>query len=137
MKKEEIPQDKSALDSVTKELCYAVDSNGNYVTELSRGWEVKTTALDITWHDIEKRVEQTKKRVQNKEVSPLAYFMELRLMDIKILAAYSGFWEWQIKRHLKPSVFEKLSDRKLEKYAKAFNVSVNELKTTEVNANRI
>lgn len=129
MKKEEIPQDKSALDTVTKELCYAVDSNGNYTTGLSTGWEVKSSALDAAWKDIDKRIEKIRQQIKNKELSPIAYFMELRLMDFQILAAYSGFWEWQIKRHLKPGVFEKLSQRQLEKYAKAFNVSVAELKS--------
>lgn len=128
MKKEEIPQDKSALDSVTKELCYAVDQNGNYVTGLSTGWEVKASALDVAWKDIDQRIESIQQRIRNQEISPLAYFMEARLMDFQILAAYSGFWEWQIKRHLKPQVFNRLSQRQLEKYAKAFQVSVEELK---------
>jgi len=134
MKKEDIPQDKSALDKFTKELCYAVDSSGNYVTELSRGWEVKATALDVAWQDIDKRISDVKQKVLNKEASPLLYFLELRLMDLIILSAYSGFWQWQIKRHMRPEVFEKLSTKKLEKYAKAFNVSVDELKTMKVNA---
>lgn len=134
MKKEEIPQDKSALDKFTKELCYAVDSSGNYVTGLSSGWEVKATALDLAWQDIDKRISEVKQKVVRKEASPLLFFMELRLMDFIILSAYTGFWQWQIKRHLKPNVFEKLSNKKLEKYAKAFNVSVEDLKNMTVNA---
>ncbi len=134
MKKEDIPQDKGALNKLTKELVYAVDSSGNYVTALSSGWEVKATALDVAWGDIDKRIEEVKQKVLRKEVSPLLYFMELRLMDMIILSAYTGFWQWQIKRHMKPAVFEKLSKRKLEKYAKAFNVSVEELKTITSNA---
>jgi hypothetical protein len=137
MKKEDIPQDPGALNRHTKELCYAVDSSGNYVTALSTGWDVKIKALDVAWEDIEKRIADVKQKVLRKEASPLLYFMELRLMDMIILAAYSGFWQWQIKRHMKPDVFEKLSLKKLEKYAKAFNVSVEELKTMNVNANRI
>ena len=134
MKKEDIPQDKSALDKFTKELCYAVDSSGNYVTGLSRGWDVKATALDLTWQDIDKRILEVKQKVLDNKASPLLYFMELRLMDLIILSAYSGFWQWQIKRHIKPEVFKKLSNRKLEKYAKAFNVSVEQLKTMNINA---
>ena len=133
MKKEDIPQDKSALGNVTKELCYAVDSSGKYVTGLSSGWEVKATALDLAWKDINERVIAVRKKVENKEASPVLFFMELRLMDIGIVAAYTGFWKWQIKRHQRHDVFEKLSARKLEKYAKAFNVSVAELKTMKVN----
>ncbi len=133
MKKEDIPQDKSALGNVTKELCYAVDASGNYVTGLSSGWEVKATALDLAWKDIDQRVAEVRKKVENKEASPLLYFMELRIMDLGIVAAYTGFWKWQIKRHLKPEIFDKLSQKKLSKYAKAFNVSVEELKTMKLN----
>ena len=92
MKQENIPQDPSALDKFTKEVCYAVDSSGNYVTELSRGWEVKATALDVAWQDIEERIAAARQRVLNREVSPLQFFMELRLMDTGIVSAYTGFW---------------------------------------------
>lgn len=129
MKKEDIPQDPSSLAKCTKEVCYAVDNSGKYVTELSTGWEVKATALSVAWEDIEKRVAAAKQKVLNKEISPLLYFIELRLMDIGIVAGYTGFWKWQIKRHLKPSVFQKLSNIKLQQYAEVFNVSVEDLKT--------
>ena len=132
MKKEEIPQDDGALNKLTKEVVYAVDSSGNYTTELSTGWEVKSTALDLAWHDIEQRIENARKKVLNNEASPILYFMELRLMDVGIMAAYTGFWKWSIKQHLKPTVFKKLSEKKLQQYADAFNVSVEELKTMNV-----
>lgn len=129
MKKEDIPQDESALNKLTKEVVYAVDGSGNYTTELSTGWEVKATALDVAWKDIEERIENARKKVLNNEASPVLYFMELRLMDIGIVAAYTGFWQWSIKQHLKPGPFKKLSENKLKKYADAFNISVEELKT--------
>ena len=132
MKKEEIPQDNGALNKLTKEVCYAVDSDGKYITELSTGWEVKANALDAAWQDIEQRVATAKQKVLSKEASPLLYFMELRLMDIPIVSAYTGFWKWTIKQHMKPTVFEKLSEKKLQQYATAFNISVAELKTMNV-----
>jgi len=132
MKKDEVPQDLSALGKITNEVCYATDSSGKYVKALSRGWDVKINALDIAWGDIEKRVAAAKEQVLNNNASPLLYFMEYRLMDISILADYTGFWKWQIKGHLKPEVFNKLSDRKLEKYAEAFNITVEDLKSMTV-----
>jgi hypothetical protein len=132
MKKEEIPQDDGALSKLTKEVVYAVDSSGNYSTELSTGWDVKTKALDAAWEDIEQRIENARQKVLNNEASPILYFIELRLMDIGIVAAYTGFWKWKVKQHLKPSVFKKLSEKKLRQYADAFNVSVAELKTMNV-----
>lgn len=132
MKKEDIPQDDGALNKLTKEVVYAVDSSGNYTTELSTGWEVKATALDLAWEEIEKRIADARKKVLNNEASPLLYFIELRLMDIGIVSAYTGFWKWTVKRHLKPASFNKLPEHKLQKYADAFNVSVEELKTMTV-----
>jgi hypothetical protein len=132
MKKEEIPQDDGALNKLTKEVVYAVDNTGKYVTELSTGWEIKATALDVAWKDIEQRIESARQKVINKEASPLLYFMELRLMDIGIVSAYTGFWKWTIKRHMKPAVFEKLTEKKLQKYATAFNTSIQDFKTMNV-----
>ena len=137
MKKEEIPQDDGALNKLTKEVVYAVDSSGNYTTDLSTGWEVKATALDVAWKDIEKRIEDARQKVLNNQASPVLYFMELRLMDIGIVSAYTGFWKWTIKQHLKPAVFKNLPVKKLQRYADVFNVTVEELKTMKVNEDRI
>jgi hypothetical protein len=132
MKKENVPQDMSSLGKITKEVCYATDSTGKYVTELSSGWEVKINALDVAWKEIAERTARAKKRVLDNEASPLLFFMEYRLMDINILSDYTGFWKWQIKRHLTPWGFKKLSDKNLQKYAEAFNVKVDDLKTMTV-----
>lgn len=135
MKKEEIPQDDGALNKLTKEVVYAVDGSGKYSSELSTGWDVKTKALDLAWEDIEKRIEAARQKVLNNEASPILYFLELRLMDMGILAAYTGFWKFTIKKHLKPSAFKNLPQQKLQKYADAFNVSVEDLKTMKVHDN--
>ena len=132
MKKEDIPQDDGALNKLTKEVCYVVDGSGKYVTGLSSGWNVKTEALDVAWEDIAQRIENARQKVLNKEASPVLFFMECRLMDITTVAAYTGFWKWQINRHLKPAVFNKLSDNKLKRYAEAFNVSIDDLKTMTI-----
>ena len=133
MKKEDVPQDVSALGKITKEVCYAKDSEGKYVTELSKGWDVKITALDKAWEDIDQRIEAARQKVLKGEASPLLFFIEQGIMDISLLADYTGFWQWQIKRHLKPNVFNKLSDKKLQRYAEVFNVSVDDLKNMKVN----
>jgi hypothetical protein len=132
MKKEDVPQDLGSLGKITKEVCYATDDTGKYTTELSRGWDVKITALDAAWQDIEQRMAAAKTKVLNNEASPLLFFMERGLMDVKILAGYSGFWSWQIRRHLTPSVFKNLSEKKLQRYAEVFNVSVDDLKNMHV-----
>ncbi len=129
MKKEAVPQDQGALGKITKEVCYATDGEGNYTTQLSEGWEVKNSALDVAWQDISERVAAAREKVMKNEASPLLYHMELKLMDIKVVAAYTGFWKWQVRRHLRPAIFQQLSDRRLQRYAEVFEVSVSDLKS--------
>ena len=128
MKKEDVPQDPSALVGVTRDVCYVKDKDGKYTTDLSIGWDVKKQALDNAWDDIKERVAEAATQVKNGEISPIFYFMEVKLMDITLLSSYTGFLKWTIKRHFKPSVFKNLSDTKLATYAKAFDISVEELK---------
>ncbi len=132
MKIKDLPQDPSVLDKFTKDVVYGEDEKGNYTTGLSRGWQVKAEALNIAWEDIEQRINDAKQKVVNGEASPVLFFMELRLMDFPTITAYTGFWQWQVKRHIKPQVFKNLSDKKLKKYADAFAVSVDDLKNCKV-----
>ncbi|MBI3517849.1 MAG: hypothetical protein HY062_00640 [Bacteroidetes bacterium] len=128
MKKEDVPQDPSALVGVTRDVCYVKDKDGKYTTDLSIGWDVKKQALDNAWDDIKERVADAATQVKKGEISPVFYFMELKLMDLTLLSSYTGFWKWTIKRHFKPSVFKSLSESKLNIYAKAFDISIDELK---------
>lgn len=129
MKKSEVPQDKSNLESANfKELCYAVDENGNYTTVNSSGWNPKTIALDNAIAEINERVENAKSKVLKQQTSPIEYYMELHKMDIPILASYVGIWKWRVKRHFKPNVFNKLSEKTLQKYATVFNINIAQLK---------
>jgi len=132
MNKEDVPQDLSSLGKITKEVCYATDASGKYTTELSKGWEVKMSALDVAWQDIGERVAAARAKVLKQEASPLLFFMELKLMDVGVLAAYTGFWKWQVRRHLRPAVFKKLSNRRLRRYAEVFDISIDDLNTLTV-----
>ena len=129
MKKQDVPQDKSQLETVNMtEMLYVTDENGNYTTAKSRGWDAKALALDESMTLINERAEQAKKDVAAGKASPIIYFMEINKMDWQILASYVGYWQWRVKKHAKPDVFRKLDDKKLEKYAQAFEISVEELK---------
>ena len=135
MKKEEVPQDKGNLSNKNmKELVYATDEKGNYSTSLSTGWEPKTIALSNAIEDINERIALAKNQVQNGEMSPIFYFMEVNKMDVDILSSYVGLWKWRVKRHFKPSVFSKLNDNILQKYANVFAISVSELKNFKANS---
>lgn len=129
MEKENVPQDKSNLTkNNVKELLYATDENGEYTTTLSTGWEPKTIALSNSIDDIKERIADARLQVEKGEVSPICYYMELNKMDLTILASYVGMWKWRVKRHFNPKKFATLSDKILQKYADAFEISIAELK---------
>jgi hypothetical protein len=129
VKKEEVPQDKSNLASANiREMVYAVDENGKYTTSLSTGWDPKTIALDNALKEIEERIALAKEKVLNNETSPIPYYMELHKMDVPVLSSYVGMWQWRVKRHFKPSVFKRLKNKTLAKYADVFEISIDQLK---------
>ncbi|WP_117883530.1 hypothetical protein [Aureibaculum luteum] len=134
MKKSEVPQDKSNLESANfRELCYAVDENGEYTTENSTGWDPKTIALNNAIQDIKERIDAAKKRVVANESSPIDYYMEVNKMDLPILASYVGLWQWRVKRHFKPQVFKKLNTKILQKYADVFDITIEQLQDIDKN----
>jgi len=129
MKKNEVPQDEGNLSkSNMKELVYATDENGDYTTALSSGWEPKSIALSNSLEDINERIADALARVKEGKASPIVYFMERNKMDLNILAGYVNMWKWRIKKHFKPKVFAGLSDRVLQRYADAFEITLAELK---------
>jgi len=129
MKLDEIPQDVGGLANANmKELCYGVDENGEYKNVVSEGWDVKTLVLNKSLELIDERVTEFKQQCLDGEISPIPYYMELNRMDLLVLSDYMGKWRWTLKRHFKPSIFKKLSQKTLEKYAETFNISVEQLK---------
>lgn len=129
MKKENLPQDESALKDFTREVCYVKNKDGKYEKGLSSGWDVKTEALNVAWEDINDRIKDAANAVKEKKSSPILFFMELNLMDFQTLSAYTGYWKITIKRHLKPRNFSKLNQTKLAPYAKTFKISIDDLIT--------
>lgn len=135
MKNTDVPQDHTSLEKFTKEVLYVTDENGKYTTQLSSGWKVKADALGISWQTALEKINTSKQKVLTGEASPILFFMELNLMELSILSDYTGFWKFNIKRHLKPSVFAKLSTKKLQIYADVFGVTIEQLKNCEVSEN--
>jgi hypothetical protein len=111
-----------------RELCYALDESGKYTTVKSSGWEAKQIVNDQAWELIKERISDIKYRVSRGELSPLAYYMAKNQMDIKLLSDYVGFSKRKIKKHLNPEQFNKLNASALENYARAFSLTVDELK---------
>lgn len=133
MKKQEVPQDDAnMLEGKFTEPCYAVDEDGKYTKVGSVGWEPKNVIMQQAWDAVHERVEEIRERVEANDLSPIAYYMEKQLMDLSVLSGYTGFFRWTVKRHLRMKNFIKLKDIKLQKYADAFEISIETLKNKEL-----
>jgi len=128
MKNKEVPQDEGLNEGRFEDVCYALDENGKYVAVLSTGWQPKTDALLQAWEVIHEKVEQVRQQVLAGELSPIAYYMEKNLMDLKLLSDYVGLPKRKIRKHLKPDRFKKLDEEILMKYAETFGISVEMLR---------
>jgi hypothetical protein len=121
MKIDEVPQDDANLfEGKTHDVSYALDENGKYTTVKSVGWDPKNTAMLQAWDYEKAKIDKAREEVKQGKKSPLYYHMRKNLMDLKILSLYSGFSKFRIKRHFKPAVFKKLSEKKIARYLEAF-----------------
>lgn len=129
MKVEDVPQDMKYLkDAVVRDQDYAVDDQGRYQMVESDGWTPKNDALEVTWDAIHEECEEILERVRRGETSPLEYHAARNLMDIDLLATYTGFSKRTIRKHFRPDAFAKLDDDTLSRYADVLRMTVDELK---------
>ena len=119
----DIPQDNSKIFRGQKKVIYAT-RNGNYESGTTSGWDDEEFATQQAVEELKQQTEQALQAVKNGEKSPLYYLMYKYRFDEQSLAQATGFWQWQIRRHCKPEIWAKLSQKKLEKYAGVFGISI-------------
>lgn len=121
MRIDEVPQEPSILDGHLR-ACYARNAEGRYEVATSKGWEVERIANQLAVAEVNTHIAQALAEVRAGRASPLAYHMARAHMDARLLAAHSGFWVWQVKRHLQPKYFQRLSDTAYRRYADALGI---------------
>lgn len=126
MKEKEVPQDAGLLGDL-KEVRYAVDERGRYVPVPSAGWEPTTVANAQAWDAIRAQVASVLDEVRAGRLSPLAWRMAAAQMDPGLLARYAGLFAWQVRRHMRPGPFRRLSRRRVARYAAVFGIAPEEL----------
>ncbi len=124
MKTKDVPQDdENIFEGKFREVQYSVNEDGKYEQTLSVGWEPKNLVLNMEWDEIRERTEMARELVLAGKKSPLFYYMNKNLMDIKIVSEYSGFSRLRVWLDIKPKYFAKLSPKALKAYAKVFQLT--------------
>jgi hypothetical protein len=121
-----------------RELFYHFDKEKGFTQSVNYQNPNNQIIIKQSWDVAAERLEEIRRMVAGGKLSPIAYHMERILMEVPMLADYMGIAKWRVRRHLKPDVFRKLSQKMLEKYASVFETKVSDLidfnippKTTE------
>lgn len=127
MKKKDVPQDNNSTLEGARKAMYAVDDNGKYIIVPSTGWEAEEIVTEMAVDHYKQLAEKTLQRTRQGISTPLEYHMYVRRFNIVTLAQAVDMFQWRVKRHLKPSVFNKLSTTMLARYADALNIHIEQL----------
>jgi hypothetical protein len=129
VKTDDVPQDANRAFAGHTKALYAMDETGRYRTIPSSGWEPEQIVLDQALAALHESAAHAHARALNGETAPLEYPMWARRMDVPTLAQTAGFFQWQVRRHLRPDVFRRLARGTLQRYAAALGCTVDELTT--------
>jgi len=122
MKINEVPQQPDQIQEGLKKVIYATNEHGELTAAQTTGWEIEIEVLKEAVNEIESLTAAALARGKAGQSSPLEYYMYLYRLDIAMLAQMMGKFQWQIKRHLKPAIFAKLSTKQLQQYAQALGI---------------
>jgi hypothetical protein len=85
--------------------------------------------MKLAWENQYLSAKLNREKVLAGELSPIAFYMVINLMDVDILASYMGISRWRVKRHLKMRVFRKMKDDIIARYADIMGISPDQLKS--------
>lgn len=111
-----------------RELFYGFDKERGFTRELSYQNQSNQVIIRQSWDALEKRLEQLQEVVISGKVSPIVYYMEKMLMELPMLSAYMGLNRLRVRWHMTPAGFRRLKPSMLERYARLFEITVEELK---------
>ena len=127
MKKDEVPQQTAKAFMGHNKALYATDENGEYKIVPSAGWEAEEIVLDQAIAEFDNAAAECLPRAKSGQTSALEYHMYKCRMDVLLLAQSTGYFQWQVRRHMRPEIFKSLSDSKKQRYAEALGLSVEQL----------
>lgn len=127
MKKDEVPQDRAKAFEGRSKALYAKDDDGRYKIVPSSGWEAEEIVLDQAIAEYELAAADALGRARRGETAPLEYHMCRCRMDVLLLAQSTGFFRWQVRRHLRAANFAALSAAKKQRYADALGLGREQL----------
>lgn len=114
-----------------RELSYSYLDGGKFEQKVGFHGEADRLILQQAWDLFQERIENARLRALAGKVSPVVYYMEKNLLDPLNLSMMAGISIWRVKWHFRPNVFKRLKDKTLQKYAEAFNITIDQLRNID------
>lgn len=127
----EVPQEGNSTLGGQRKAMYARGADGKLHIVQSTGWEVEEIVTRQAVEDLDRLADDARRRVAAGQTSPLEYHMHKARMDVPLLSQVTGLWQWRIRRHFRPDIFQGLADRLLKRYGEAMGLSVEQLKKVD------
>jgi hypothetical protein len=121
------PPTGASITNGLKIVSYGVNSKGDYEPAPDDVWQPVNIVNGQAWLEIEKSIAASKAKITAGRVSCLHYYMTANLMDVGLLAQYTGQSRWTVCLHLLPFIFNRLSQKTLQTYARLYRVSPDDL----------
>ncbi|MDR2207585.1 MAG: hypothetical protein LBE22_01215 [Azoarcus sp.] len=131
MEAADVPQENSATYGGHLKAVYARSGDGRLGLTQTCGWEAEETVTRQAVQMFEDLAAAALERARAGQSSPLEIHMYRARMDIALLAQASGFWRWQVRRHIRPAVFARLSKAHRARYAQALGIDPDQLDTVD------
>jgi hypothetical protein len=107
-------------------ILYVEREDGSY-GPMQTGSFLTKNYIDDYFEKRKKLEESLKTRIDNGEISPVAFFMTLEELSVAEMASRIGVSRRKVKREMKPDYFGEIPLKKLQQYAGVFNVSVADM----------
>jgi hypothetical protein len=126
----EVPQEGNSTLGGHRKAMYARGEDGKLHIVQSAGWEVeeivtgKPSTTSIAWPKMPASACHRPDLAARIPHAPRAHGRPL-------LSQATGLWQWRIRRHFRPDIFQGLSDGLLQRYADAMGMSVEQLKKAD------
>jgi len=128
MKQSDVPQDDIPYYEGQTKVVYAKSKDGKYKAVGSTGWKAEEFVTKMAVNELHEQAKIALADAKSGVASPLAYHMYSTRHDLLSLSQTTGIWQWRIRRHFKPEVFSKLSEKVLTKYSEAIGKPINTIK---------
>jgi len=131
MEDNQAPGYKDERYGKSRELFYSYDEDGKFTRNVGFHGESDRIILQQVWDTFAERIEDARHKVKTGKASPILFYMEKILADPMNLSKMAGISLLRVKWHLRPGPFKRLSEKTLKKYADAFGISIEQLKSVE------